>query len=406
MGAERQLTEQRLNYLIAETEAELAAERAGKARIGTIITLSTKLAGYTSALHKLGGLTPDEDTVNLLDRTAKGYEKIDEHANLAVISGEEYNAIEEKRSLLLKTIGELIDKGVKIEDDAIQALLIKHGDVLGSYRAQIDAVVALAKAKADADKAATDAEKAEADRLATIAVAMQDNADFADALRAARVAKDTAAVDEILLKWKWLYDEDVKAAAEAATKKTQIQSAWFSVASAVVTGLSDLTGYMYDEELKAAEGNDVEIRRIKREQAKANKLYALFDIGIKTAMAVIGFLATLPPNVPGAIAAGITGAIQAAVVLAKPLPALARGGVVMPTPGGTPFIAGEAGMPEAIFPLDRLGEILASIPNAGGTSAGDSMIHLQVNMDSQPFLDKIFPASQNGRIMIDARVLV
>jgi hypothetical protein len=37
---------------------------------------------------------------------------------------------------------------------------------------------------------------------------------------------------------------------------------------------------------------------------------------------------------------------------------MAEGGVVMPRPGGTPAILGEAGRPEAVIPLDRAGNML------------------------------------------------
>jgi tape measure domain-containing protein len=36
----------------------------------------------------------------------------------------------------------------------------------------------------------------------------------------------------------------------------------------------------------------------------------------------------------------------------------------------------------------------------------DNMIHLQVDMDSRPFLDKVFPATKNGTVLISARAVV
>ena len=63
---------------------------------------------------------------------------------------------------------------------------------------------------------------------------------------------------------------------------------------------------------------DLELRR---QQAKADKAQALFSIAINTATAITKLLAT-PPL---AILAGIAGAIQAATVLAKPLPAFWTG---------------------------------------------------------------------------------
>jgi tape measure domain-containing protein len=93
------------------------------------------------------------------------------------------------------------------------------------------------------------------------------------------------------------------------------------------------------------------------------------------------------------------------IVKSMPLPALASGGIVMPTSGGTPIIAGEGGEPEIISPLSKLDQVLARY-NTSNVNAGNEMIHLQVNMDSKPFLDQIFPASKTKRILIDARAVV
>ena len=76
----------------------------------------------------------------------------------------------------------------------------------------------------------------------------------------------------------------------------------------------------------------------------------------------------------------------------------------MPIPGGTLSRVAEGGVPEVIFPLDRLGDILSQMP--GAVAAGDSDmegdIHLSVNIDSQPILKKIFPATRNRTVLIDS----
>jgi hypothetical protein len=65
----------------------------------------------------------------------------------------------------------------------------------------------------------------------------------------------------------------------------------------------------------------------------------------------------------------------------------------MPKSGGTLAQIAEAGQPEAVIPLDKLGGI-----------GGD--IHLVVQMDSKPFLDKIFPATRDRTILISAGAVV
>jgi|GEM_PF-2774751 len=82
---------------------------------------------------------------------------------------------------------------------------------------------------------------------------------------------------------------------------------------------------------------------------------------------------------------------------------LSTGGVVMPKVGGTIAKIAEAGIPEVVFPLDRLESFLEKNAMA---SNSEGMTHLQVMLDSKPILEKIFPASRNGTVLISARAVV
>lgn len=76
-----------------------------------------------------------------------------------------------------------------------------------------------------------------------------------------------------------------------------------------------------DEETKKRE---IELQR---EQAKREKALNIFNAGISTAAAIIGFLAN-PGGIPGialSVLAGITGAAQIAAIAAEPLPQFAGG---------------------------------------------------------------------------------
>jgi tape measure domain-containing protein len=128
---------------------------------------------------------------------------------------------------------------------------------------------------------------------------------------------------------------------------------------------------------------------------------------IDTASAIIGFLAR-PGGFAGvglSVMAGILGAAQLGVIAGQQPPAppaFADGGIVMPSTGGTLAQVAEAGQPEVIFPLDELNRFLGG--GSGGGGGGD--IHLQVNLDSRPFLDTIFPATRNRRVLISAGAVV
>ena len=167
--------------------------------------------------------------------------------------------------------------------------------------------------------------------------------------------------------------------------------------------LKNLNAQAEDRQVSAhwlAEEGSEEEKAYLLKQAKAEKAFAIFSIAINTAIAVVKAL----PNVIKAITIGALGAASAIAVAAKPLPQFAQGGIVTPTPGGTDVNVAEAGQTEVIFPLDKLGEFLGDMPGLGGAEEGS--IHLTVQMDSKPILEKIFPATRNREVIIDARAVI
>ncbi len=137
-------------------------------------------------------------------------------------------------------------------------------------------------------------------------------------------------------------------------------------------------------------------KKILHDEAVANKAFAIADIIIKTAQAVAAAL-TIPLAGPAlAIANGVLGAAQLAIAAAQPIPEFADGGIVPATQGGRIIRVAEAGQAEAIIPLSKINQF----------SGGDGNVHLVVNLDSRPFLDKIFPATKNRTILIDQGALV
>lgn len=167
--------------------------------------------------------------------------------------------------------------------------------------------------------------------------------------------------------------------------------------------LDSLVSGIYDNEIARIEQSELseeekarKIAIIKRKQAQWDKAQGIADVAIQTAIAVTKAL----PNVFLAAIIGALGAAQAAVIASTPLPEIpsfAEGGVVQPSPGGTLATVAEAGVAEAIIPLDRLDNMLSQ---GGGTT------HLVVNLDSRPLLDKIFDATRNGTVLIDAGAVV
>ena len=99
-----------------------------------------------------------------------------------------------------------------------------------------------------------------------------------------------------------------------------------------------------------------------------------------------------------------------AAIKELPIPEAQSGMVVMPKSGGTIVKVAEANMAEAIIPLDKLNQVISSISSRSFQTSlapidtGD--IHLVVNLDDKPILEKIFPATRNRTVKIDARSIV
>ena len=158
------------------------------------------------------------------------------------------------------------------------------------------------------------------------------------------------------------------------------------------------------EEKRLTDEKDKIEKRAAYDSAVINKESALFNIAVSTAQAIVNALGSIPfPfNIAASALMGVLGAAQAISVSSKPLPALARGGIVSPTSGGTDVTVAEAGQAEVIFPLDKLDQFLSQRE----PSSEEGMMSLIVNLDSDPFLQKIFPATRNKTVLIDQGAVI
>ena len=99
---------------------------------------------------------------------------------------------------------------------------------------------------------------------------------------------------------------------------------------------------------KVQEKTDTKRRKLQREAAIRDKIFALFQIGINTAQEITKVLAT-PWLIP--IVAGL-GAAEAVAVASAPIP-LYEGGFIRGSEGGVNTIVGEQQQDEIVFPLER-----------------------------------------------------
>jgi hypothetical protein len=138
---------------------------------------------------------------------------------------------------------------------------------------------------------------------------------------------------------------------------------------------------------------DKKAAAIKTKQAKVDKEQALFNIAIGTAVSIMN----AKGNIPLMILLGIMGAIQAAVVIAKPIPKFAKGTQNAPGEG----IFGEAGRELMLLRSGEVGMADKATYFEGGKFKGAKIF-------SNPETERIIGASDRGiggQSISDSRII-
>jgi DNA-binding winged helix-turn-helix (wHTH) protein len=282
---------------------------------------------------------------------------------------EGYASVDQQIAILQARLGRggLTRNQIKGIEDEIAVLQRQSGILASNAAMRENAAAEQARA---AEKAKTD--EAERLRLAQERAAFEAS-EHADRINRAIEANDkynqidkqraesTAATARAQFEWEYaraaLEEENHQKRLENAINEMQVYSNYASGIGQIFSNLinAQMAG---DEELTDKKKKN--IIALYRMQQAAN----IAQVGIDTATAIIRQFKDLP--FPAAIATsaiiGAIGATQIGLIAAtKPPVALADGGIVMPTPGGTNALIAEAGKPEAVIPLDRLGGLGGNI---------------------------------------------
>jgi len=236
-----------------------------------------------------------------------------------------------------------------------------------------------------------------------------------------KIDADIASVDSSLKEIDDIKKAEEKAADDKKKRQEDLRDKEFDIASEIVNGAFDLGSAKRDEELSAlekektaklanknlTEAQKVKIEEeyakksavIKTKQAKADKIQALFNIALNTAMASMKTLANvpLPLGLPLLLATIALGAVQSGMVLAQPIPKFKHGTKDAPGMG----IFGEAG--REIMSL-RSGELMMA--NKATYFEGSKFKGAQIF--SNPETEKMIGLSEHsagGRQMTDDRLL-
>jgi TP901 family phage tail tape measure protein len=325
------------------------------------------------------------DVINTVKKTSEGFQELIN--TLDLFDADELGLADVERIALegLKGIGFSLKQSVDLWDEYVrrreEQTAIEEAAVLAAETAKQNAAEKTRIEKESATEKAN-AKTAKENKRASDKF-LKENAEFADdELKAAadldtlafeqQVKEDAKSLDQTIKfleekskEEKKAADESIKLAEGEAEKKKELDrqnfDAKLELAQVGADALSSLIGGGIERERVALEeerdrrllaaGDDADKRakiesdfekksnELKVKAAKANKLQSLFDIAINTAVAVTKALAQTgvlaPFVIPGIIAAGV---IQAAVVLAQPIPKFYKG------KKGTPdtFIAGDS----------------------------------------------------------------
>jgi len=240
------------------------------------------------------------------------------------------------------------------------------------------------------------------------------------------------------------YNYEISQAEIAAEKRKQLEQDIFDYTSEIGNALFDISAsfsqakqediqHAYEKDTEAA-GNNAQAKKkieeeyqkkmlaMKRKQAIFDKAQALFNIGIQTALAVSAALAPPPLGlgpifgIPFATKAAILGAVQAAVVLAKPLPKYKDGREGGP---GTYAIVNDGNGPELLekngkFRIAGGGKETVTYLQDGEKvhTAERSLSMLSDKHDSNKFIDSLLIGTQvvrqheyqNQRMLADALI--
>lgn len=191
------------------------------------------------------------------------------------------------------------------------------------------------------------------------------------------------------------------AAAEQATvdEQARIQST-LSITQSLYGNLATITGAYFDYKKSLAEGDEAEQKRIATEQFNVNKVLQLANIGINTAAAIVGFLANPggPAGVGLSIAAGVTGAVQAALIAATPAPSFANGVENFTVPPG---------YPNDSFPIMvQSGETVDVKTPAQQSASNNQPVKQEFYFNQEMFFSVMNYGLRSGKVQVPQRALV
>lgn len=158
----------------------------------------------------------------------------------------------------------------------------------------------------------------------------------------------------------------------------------------------DLREAAHEAEIARQDELDKKKRQLVHDEAIRNRAFAIMNIILATAQAIIAALASIPPNVPLSIANAAIGLAQLAAATTVPIPSLAEGGMLTQDK----IIQAHAG--EVIVDVDTLAAALRSqlVPPSGSMQLSGPVILRVGSRDINGYFESEI---DNGRILVNPR---
>jgi len=371
-----------------------------------------------------GEATKVEELINAKQKLSEEERELERRKTTLAIRIENLNNVTDVELSRQRTSREALERRIAAEKEFIQETELKITSIgrgIGTLEEQIIAekeaqqsVIDLATLEKEAAQDKIENIEAEAEAEAEALERTEEINDIRKELEEERIAAHEALLIEIGEANEEAAAAEIALAEEVAQRKTDLAFQYSESALDFLSALDSFASATSEaelERLRKSGASEEELDKKKKEiairEAKRKKALGLIDVGIDTASAIIGMLAN-PGGIPGvalSIGAGITGGIQAAAILATPLPSFATGGIVPGTPSRIDNTIANVASGELIANQDQKDRMLMEFLNGGGGSNGGTTI-INAMIDKKVLFKIILDGSKQGKAQFDARSII
>ncbi len=321
---------------------------------------------------------------------------IDQQAQLAIETGEEFNIELEKQKAVQSALNELFGEQFRLAGPGVQGLIDRYGEWLTVIEG-----VSLTE-----------------EELALTLENTNIKANAGTGQRIEAVEEEKASLEELILLYSGPLTETISAFSSLFQVGNNNEIQALDAKIQAIRDLADIEQGEAEsneefairkkaalvEEKAAIEKLEARKKELILENFQLNKAFQAANTVINTATAIVAALTSTPPNVPLSIFAGLTGAAQLATIAATQPPALQTGGIVLPQSGGRLVNMAENGSPELALNSGASGAPLMKMfaqQIAAEMGGGGGQIFYLTLPNGQILAEAVAPVFNNGNVKLN-----